>query len=339
MTPRARRALVTCTIATVLVGLGAPTPAGAHSTSGPPASNFSTALRGLVPPADGIAARLASDGERIELHVTGPRTVTVFGYADEPYLRVGRTGVFENRSSPAVVLNRSRVPTGPAPTGPIRPPRWVRISTAPTAVWHDHRTHWMGGATPGVVRRDPHHVHVVGHWEIPLRADTRSLAIAGTIRWTPPPSAAWWWLLAVALAAVLLVATRRAARVVSLATLALLGVGEAIHLWGSWPFSTASTGGRVGENLPSIAAVAIAFVALWWLARRTLWSAAPLLIVAGLFAFVAGGLADVSAFSHSWIPSRLDSTLARILVVVALGGGAAVAIVGAFRLRAPRTES
>ena len=94
--------------------------------------------------------------------------------------------------SPAVRLNRSRVPTGPAPQGPIRAPRWVRISTGSTARWHDHRTHWMGGATPAAVRRDPDRAHVVGHWRIPLRVDGRATGIDGVIRWDPPPTA-WAW--------------------------------------------------------------------------------------------------------------------------------------------------
>jgi hypothetical protein len=109
-----------------------------------------------------------------------------------------------------------------------------------------------------------------------------------------------------------------------------------VHLWASWPYSTASAFGRVGENLPSIAAVAAALLALGWLARRSVYSAAPLLIIAGLFAAVAGGIADLPALSHAWIPTRLDPTVARMLVAVALGVGTGVAIAGALRLRAPR---
>src|SRR5699024_6824010 len=113
----------------------------------------------------------------------------------EPYLRVGPAGVFENRSSPAVALNRTRVPTGRARSGPIGPPRWVRVSTGSTARWHDHRAHWMGGATPGPVRRDPDRSHVIERWRIPLRVDgaaSGEAAITGTVRWDPPPNAALW---------------------------------------------------------------------------------------------------------------------------------------------------
>jgi hypothetical protein len=202
----------------------------------------------------------------------------------------------------------------------------------------------MGGATPAAVRRDPDRAHVIERWRIPLRVTgagvgTRAVttaAITGSVRWDPPPEAALWYALAVALALAVLLGTRVAARPVLLAALALMAGAESLHLWGSWPYSTASPGGHVAENLPSIAAIAACVVAFVWLARRTVFSAAPLLAIAGLFTAVAGGFADLPVLSHAWIPSRLDPPLARTLVVIALGVGTGVAIAGIARLRAPR---
>jgi hypothetical protein len=342
MTRRARRALTFLGLLAALV-LGVAAPAGAHSTSGPPSSNIHGVVDGVRPAVAGVGARLAPDGERVEIHVTGPARVTVLGYQGEPYLRVTAHGVFENRSSPAVVLNRTRVPTGAPHQGPIRPPRWVRISDGATARWHDHRAHWMGGATPAVVRRDPDRAHVIGTWRIPIRVDgapgavtgsaAGASAVVGSIDWSPPPNALLWLGLAVLLAAVVLAGTRVRARPTLLVALAVLAIAESVHLWGAWPFSTADAGGRVGENLPSIAAVASAVLAFAWLARRTVYSAAPLLVIAGLFTAVAGGFADLPVLSHAWVPSRLDPDVARTLVVVALGVGVGVAIAGAMRLR------
>lgn len=324
----------------LLVSVGAAPAAGAHSTSGAPASDFSTELRGIRPRAPGVAARIDPDGERITLTVTAPRTtVVVSGYSDEPYLRIGPDGVFENRSSPAVRLNRTRIPTGAAAKGPIPPPRWVRVSTGTTARWHDHRTHWMGGATPAAVRRDPDRAHVVGHWRIPLRVDGRASGVDGVIRWDPPPTSWSWWLLALGIGAVVILAARIATRAVTLAVLAVLTVGETVHLWGSWPFSTATTIGRIGENLPSIAAVAITAITFGWVLRRGVRSGAPLLIVTGLFCLVAGGLADVAALSHSWIPTRVTPDLARLLVACALGGGLGLMWIGGTHLRPAPAEA
>lgn len=336
---RLRRAVIVLGVLFLLSLVAAP-PAGAHSTSGAPASDFSTQMRGIRPPAPGVEARIDPDGERISLTVTAPRTtVVVSGYSDEPYLRIGPAGVFENRSSPAVRLNRTRVPTGRAPEGPIRAPRWVRISTGNTAQWHDHRTHWMGGATPAVVRRDPDRGHVVGHWRIPLRVDGRATGIDGVIRWDPPPTTWAWWLVALGIGAVVILAARVATRTVALVTLGVLTVGEVLHLWGSWPFSTATTVGRVGENLPSIAAVSITAVTFVWVLRRGVRSGAPLLIVTGLFCLVAGGLSDVASLSHSWIPTRVTPEVARLLVACALGGGLGLMWIGGTHLRAAEPEA
>jgi hypothetical protein len=335
MTRRARRALPALGVFLATLGLLA-APAGAHSTSGPPASNFHTDVRGVTPAVAGTHARLGPDGERIELRVDGPARVTVLGYQDEPYLRVSRAGVFENRASPAVALNRTRVPSGAAPRRPIGPPRWVQVSTGSTARWHDHRAHWMGGATPAPVRRAPDRTHLIERWRIPLRIDGTPAVITGSVRWDPPPSAGLWFALAAVLALVVVAGTVVAARPVLLVALAVAAGSESLHLWGSWPYSTADAWGRVGENLPSIAAVAAALFAFGWLARRSVYSAAPLLIIAGLFTAVAGGFADLPVLSHAWVPTRLDPTLARTLVAVALGLGTGIAVAGARRLRAPR---
>lgn len=339
MSPRRIRAGVFLTLA-VLAFLPAE-PAGAHGTSGPPASNFTTELdtHRIAP---GISVRLGSDRESLVVAVSGNHRVTISGYGDEPYLRVDRRGAFENRASPAVALNRSRIPTGSPP--PIaRRVSWRRISGVSIVRWHDHRTHWMGGATPDVVRRDPHHGHVIDRWSIPVRVDGRTAAITGRLRWNPPPPAWPWWTLAGGVAGGVLVFTAprrvRATVAVLAATLGTMIVAESAHVWASWPFSTASTGGRIGEALPSIAAIGVSWAALIWLVRRGAWSAAPALILAGLFVFVSGGLADLSALSHSFVPSRLAAPAARAVVALALGLGVGTGLSGARRLRAPRPQN
>ena len=70
-----------------------------------------------------------------------------------------------------------------------------------------------------------------------------------------------------------------------------------------------------------------------WLLRRGLHAAAPLVLVAGLFVALAGGLADVTVLTRSQLPTTLPYGVARAIVAVALGLGAGLTIVGALRLR------
>ncbi len=333
-----RRAAAAAVIA-ILIVFGA-TPAGAHTAGGPPASNFRTELTGLAPPSPGIVVSLAPDHEQLELRVTGRHTVVVLGYRGEPYLRVDAGGVFENVRSPAVATNRTRIPTG-SPANATGSPRWRRVSRRAVARWHDHRAHWMGGITPRAIRRDPGHDHVVERWTIPLQVDGHRARIRGQVRWDPP-SSAWPWSVGaviVAGALVTVAARPRIARAGLAAALLLMASAEAAHLWGAWPFSNGSTLGRLGEAIPSIAAIAACLGALAWLLRTNPWRSAPALILAGLFVFVSGGVADLSSLSHAFIPSRVSPEIARALVAVALGLGAGTAIAGGLRLREPRPSS
>ncbi len=194
----------------------------------------------------------------------------------------------------------------------------------------------MGGVTPTVVQRAPHSTHVIEQWRIPIRVDGHRETIAGRIVWQPPPDPWVSYVLALAFALVVALAVRLAARPALVATTVLLGAAELVHLWGSWPYSSSSTIGRIGGSISSIAAVAMTLFTAVWLLRRSVWVSAPFIVLAGLFAVVAGGLAELPTLSHSWIPSRLDPATVRVLVAFALGAGGTVAAVGARRLRVIR---
>ena len=64
-----------------------------------------------------------------------------------------------------------------------------------------------------------------------------------------------------------------------------------IGLWGA---STASTGTKLAESVYSLAGIALGLLGLGWMWRKGVESAVPLVLVATIFLFVAGGLADVT---------------------------------------------
>jgi hypothetical protein len=79
----------------------------------------------------------------------------------------------------------------------------------------------------------------------------------------------------------------------------------------------------------------VSVLALWWLRRGDPWAATPAVLIAGLFVFVAGGLADVTTLTRSQIPTTLPDGVARLTVSIALGLGLGLVIGAAFRLRPP----
>jgi hypothetical protein len=319
-------------------------PASAHGVGGLEPTNYVTTVSGITPPVSGLHVRAVDLGTSIELRNDSAHDVTVIGYQREPYLRIGPRGTWQNVRSPAVFLNRTRVPTKETPPGRYdaqATPEWRKISSAPVATWHDHRTHWMGSEDPAIVRRDPGSRHVViRDWQIPLRMDGRRITVTGDATWVPGPSPWPWVLGAVVLAvAVVLLCRLRAWAVVMQVALAVLIVSETVHVIGAWQATTASPGSRALASIYSIGGVIICALALWWLRRRDPWAATPAVLIAGLFVLVAGGLADVTALTRSQLPTSLPDAVGRLTVMIALGLGSGLVIAAALRLRAPQAPA
>jgi hypothetical protein len=192
----------------------------------------------------------------------------------------------------------------------------------------------MGTADPPEVARDPGTRHVVDNFQIPLRVGSEAVVARGQIVYQPPPSPWPWVIGAVLLAALVFVLGRtRSWRTVFTVVLALLTVAEIVHVIGLWGGSSASGGTKLGESAYSIAGILLGLVGLGWIWRKGAESAVPLVLVAAIFLFVAGGMADVTTLGKSQIPSTLPAGVARLLVAVTLGLGAGLALAAAVRLR------
>lgn len=341
MTGRGRRALLAIALAGAFLVVTA-TPAGAHGLGGLKPTNYETVLQRVTPTVPGLTVTIVDLGTKVELTNDGTREVLVLGYDDEPYLRVGPRGVFENTRSPATYLNRSTTITGkpPARADSSAAPEWRRVSSGTTTSWHDHRAHFMGGDDPPRVARDPGTRRVVDNFEIPMRVGTEAVVARGQIVYVPPPSPWPWVIGAVVLAALVVLATRTSAwRTVFVVVLALLTATELVHVIGLWGASTASTGTKLTESAYSLAGIGLGLLALGWIWKKGVESAVPLVLVATIFLFVAGGLADVTTLGNSQVPSTLSAATARLLVSLTLGLGGGLAVAAALRLRPPPASS
>jgi hypothetical protein len=316
-------------------------PASAHGVGGLQPTDYVTRVDGIRPPTPGITVKAVDLDNSIELTNDTTHEVVVLGYQREPYLRIGPAGTFENTRSPAVFLNRTRIPTRAAPHGQYdarATPRWKKISDAPHAIWHDHRTHWMGTSDPAIVQRDPGRSHVViPGWTVPLVYQGHRIVVTGDALYVPGPSP-WPWVIGAVALATLVVALCRTRRWVGAmqAALAVLIVSETVHIVGAWQASTSSVGSRALSSIYSIGGVVVCVLALLWLRRRDPWAATPAVLVAGLFVFIAGGLADLTSLTRSQIPTSLPDSLGRLTVTIALGLGLGLVIAAGSRLRAPQ---
>ena len=173
-------------LATVLMGLAilvvTAGPASAHSVAGQGSSNYGSHIKQIAPQVKGLGVEIIEAGSRIKLTNHTGKTVMVFGYQDEPYLRIGSDGVYENVRSPAVYVNsvRNNPPAPPADADPKAPPRWRKVSDGTVYRWHDHRVHWMGAGNPPIVRRAPGKFHVVSaNWHLRLEVGSEPVTVTG----------------------------------------------------------------------------------------------------------------------------------------------------------------
>jgi hypothetical protein len=325
---------LTLGVGTVMV---AADPAGAHGVAGIQPSNFATEVQRIVPAVPGLSVHAIDLGNKLQLDNHSSRDVIVLGYDNEPYLRVGPGGVYQNDRSPAVYLNRTRTGNVPVPRSadPNAPPTWHKIGDGTTVRWHDHRAHWLASTNPPEVQANPGARHLVQRWTLTLvRANIR-ITVHGDVVWVPGPSPWSWVALAVALAAglVALGLTRVDRAAVAVALAAML-VGETAHVLGSWEGTTVSGVTKLAASAYALGGIAVGALALVWVLRRGVRAAAPLLLLTGLFLALAGGLADVTVLYRSQLPTTLPDTWARLEVAAVIGLGVGVAILGAVRLRA-----
>ncbi len=335
-----RRLAVVVLIAVALLVASA-APASAHGVGGVQPTNYLTTIDSMTPQVRGLTVEVVDLGTRLRLTNTTAHDAVVLGYDGEPYLRVGPRGVFENLRSPAVYINRTlnlaNAQAPPKSADPEAPPVWRKVGNGDSVTWHDHNAHYMGTQDPPVVQRDPSQRHLVDRYTVNVRWNGEDVVAKGRIVWVPAPSPWPYVAIAVALAALVVWAsrTRRWATVLA-GALGVLIVTETLHVIGLYTASTDSLGTKSFASLYSVGGIVLALLALWWMRRKGAESAVPLVLLASIFLFVAGGLADITSLARSQLPTSLSPTVARLLITVTLGVGLGTAIAAAWRLRPAR---
>ncbi len=181
----------------LLLGLGNAPPAFGHEDA---PSGFRSTVEAVRPPLPGLQVRVLGGDDQLQLVNESDVEVIVLGYQGEPYLRFSADGVYENRSSPAVYLNRDRLAAGsvPAEADADAAPRWVRASEGSGFSWHDSRIQWTSRTLPPAVQEAPGEPHRILAWRVPAQADGRPLQITGTLLYLPGGGGGpRWWLLGV----------------------------------------------------------------------------------------------------------------------------------------------
>jgi hypothetical protein len=334
--PSLRRLAATGGAALALVLVGA-TPAAAHTITGVAPTNYRSEIVGVNPKWAGVSVRLLDLGNRVELVNNGRADVVVLGYQGEPYLRVGPGGVFENRRSPSVALNKVTATAATTSTtvphsnaDALAPPEWRRTGDGNSVRWRDRRTRWEGPA-PAAVSAAPNQTQVVvPQWLIGLRRGAADASVSGRITYVPGPSPTPW----LALAVVFLAATAAAGLLsrwgaAMSAALAVLIAVDVVHSFGIAAASHDPVLVQIGRVvLGGIVAT------LGWVVGAA--SMGPLqdereggvvgAAVAGFLLAAFSGVGDFTTLTKSQVPYAFSSSAARAAVAVTMGLGFGLAL-------------
>ena len=311
-----------------LLGAG---PASAHAVgNGVTASNYQTNVLSISPAVPGLEVRAVDVGNQLQLTNHTGQQITVLGYEQEPYLRIGPGGVEENQRSPSTFSNRSSAAPQQIPPefDAKAAPQWRRISGVPVAVWHDHRAHWSGQSDPPAVRQAPGERHVVQpNWQVPVQIGDRTAIVSGNIVWVPGPSPWPWAAVAVLLVGAVLLASGSRWQAQVLAAVAAIAVAaDVTHTVAAWLGSTGPVLTQLYSNASSFAGWVVAGIAIYRLVKGRVEAARPYLLLAAIFLALAGAAPDVPSLARSQLPSGLDPTLTRIAIATTLGLGIGMAV-------------
>jgi hypothetical protein len=175
----------------VTAALAAAPAASAHGGSTPSipeAAHYLTKITAISPSIPGLTATVDRRGEWLQVSNGTTRTLTVLGYAREPYLQIGPTGTSQNLYSPTLALNKSLFADVSQLGVSTLPAQWQRTSSTHTVRWHDHRIHWMGGTRPPAVKAHPGRRQLIGDWTVRMTLGDQPVLISGTLTWLPVSS-------------------------------------------------------------------------------------------------------------------------------------------------------
>lgn len=305
---RLRRCAVAGIVAAAV--LLCPAVAGAHLRSGTVAVDYRAVV--LTPETPAYTAQIYQSDRGLNLTVKPGHVVIALGYLGEPMFRLDAEGLWVNAASPTAAVDGlvTKAERIDAST-----PHWRLERGRYAAVWHDARAL---GLPSGLNR---------GAWSVPLIVDGRHGRLAGYLIRFPKPSL-WLWLgMLVALFAAgawPLLGRRRRLMLAGAVGCASTAAAASAIIALAFALDTYASPGTWIEGLDEIAFLAVGLGLVRWGPQNMQVGAA---IGSGLVA-VAVGLSKGAVFFHPIVLAILPGTLMRLLVVAAIGGGLAAAVLG-----------
>jgi hypothetical protein len=261
--------------------------------------------------------------------------VMITGYQNEPYMHIKTTGdVFVNDGSQTTLINSNRygnVDTSNFVESPT--PVWRKIGTNGTAMWHDHRVHWMSPKRPAPIDT----LGTVVEWKVPFSVDGVATTMTGTL-FLREKSSVLWWLAGFAslLCAVVLSVRRRREFFVLTFLVSMVGVAIGLMQYLGLP-----DGARITPMILmfSTGAAVVAAVSMFMQRRghASQHIAVSLNAGAGATLVVCGWLC-ADQVRAAYVPGIDQEWLVRMLIPALLGIGFVATIDGVTRIMRGSTD-
>lgn len=277
---------------------------------------------------DGVRVDIVGGDTFFRLRADG-HEVSVPGYQGEKYVEIAADGtVRENTASTTSKLNVNRFGFAYVPdeAGDVA---WKKTADDGTAMWHDHRIHWMSPSTPAVIDAKG----TVQHWTLSFVVDGTSHTVTGTLYLRGKAPFAWWFTALIGAAAVgLLAIGKRGRYYASLAWVASLGTVTGLLQWLDLPSAARITPLMMLFGIGALVAAGVAIV----LGRRAgrgpqmEWIASSMSAGSGAAMLLAAWMSWQQVQS-AYVPMIGPLWIARMTVTTLVGAGVVAVIDGVVR--------
>lgn len=152
--------------------------------------HYRSYVRTIEPHIPGLELQVLEFADRLLLTNHTGKSVTIYGYEDEPYARDQADGTVEvNTNSPAYYLNQNfyGAVSVPAHASSHAAAHWLVVDRTGQFEWHDHRIHWMSPVTPPQVKNQ-HKRTKIFNWTVPIQVGSQKASVDGELFWIPESS-------------------------------------------------------------------------------------------------------------------------------------------------------
>jgi len=276
---------------------------------------------------DGVDVDIVGSDTFVRVRSVG-HDVMIAGYKDEPYMHITVVGeVFVNDGSITTLMNGNRygsVDTASFVESPT--PVWRKIGANGTAMWHDHRVHWMSPKRPAPIDA----IGTVVEWKVPFSVDGVATTVSGTLFLREKASVLWWLAgFAALLCAVVLSVRRRNEFFVLTFFMSMVGV-----VIGAIQYLGLPDGARITPLILmfSLGAAVVAAISMFLQRGQASQHVAVSLNAGAGAALVVCGWLCADQIRAAYVPGIDQEWLVRILIPTMLGIGFVATIDGVMRI-------